>query len=126
MKINFILNGKNAAINVSPEEKLIDILRKYFGITTNKSGCGQGQCGSCLVYLDNDLVNSCLVPAYKIIDKKIITYEGLAHNELHSTIKKIFKHSNVFTCGFCESGIVLSVAELLSHNEKTGSLSVCV
>ncbi len=118
MKINFRLNGKNATINVNPEKRLIDILRKYFGITSNKCGCGQGRCGSCLVYLDNDLVNSCLVPAYKIIDKKIITYEGLAHDELHSTIKKIFKNRNVFTCGFCESGIFLSVTELLSHSEN--------
>jgi aerobic carbon-monoxide dehydrogenase small subunit len=117
MKIDFILNGKAVSLKANPEDRLIDILRKKFGITSCKDGCGEGECGACLVYLENDLVNSCLVPAYKIINKKVNTYEGLASNEINTTIKRIFKQRNVFTCGFCESGIVMSVSELLLHNE---------
>ena len=116
MKIDFLLNGKPVSIKTNPETRLIDILRKDFDITTVKQGCNEGSCGSCLVYLDNELVNSCLIPAYKIINKRVITYEGL--NELTSVIKRVFKKNNVFTCGFCESGIVLSVTELLTHNEE--------
>ena len=55
MKIDFILNRKNVTVNAEPEERLVDILRIAFGITTTKNGCGHGRCGSCLVYLDNDL-----------------------------------------------------------------------
>jgi carbon-monoxide dehydrogenase small subunit len=117
MKIDFILNGKPVTLEANPEERLIDTLRNNFGITSCKDGCGEGKCGSCLVYLDNDLVNSCLTPVYKIMNKKVITLEGLAVNEINSTIKRVFKQRNVFTCGFCEAGIVLSVSELLTQIE---------
>lgn len=118
MRIDFILNGKPVTLKANPEQRLIDILRNNFSITSCKNGCGEGKCGSCLVFIDNELVNSCQIPVYKIINKTVNTYEGLSVNNINTTIKRVFKQRNVFTCGFCESGIVLSVSELLSHIEE--------
>ncbi|MGB4428494.1 MAG: 2Fe-2S iron-sulfur cluster-binding protein, partial [Thermacetogeniaceae bacterium] len=76
MLIEFKVNGKSYQIDVCPSMRLIDLLRDELGLTGTKEGCGEGECGSCTVIMDEKAVNSCLVLAPQVDGKEIITVEG--------------------------------------------------
>ncbi|MBN2536251.1 MAG: (2Fe-2S)-binding protein [Spirochaetales bacterium] len=124
MKITFTLNGKKTTIETSPEKKLIDILRLDLGLCGTKKGCEQGECGSCLVLINNNLINSCLVPAFRLGGKDIMTIEGFSQTKEYSMIEEAFLKKGVTLCGFCAPGVVLSIANLLSNTStpSTGEI----
>jgi len=80
MKIGFILNGETQTIEVHPARRLLDILREDFHLTAVKEGCGEGECGACVVLMDGKAVNSCLIPAGYLEGKSILTPEGFKKN----------------------------------------------
>jgi len=77
MKISFSVNGRPVRLDVPPERRLLDILRLDLGLTGTREGCGEGSCGACLVLLDDLLVNACLVPAFRLLEARVTTIEGL-------------------------------------------------
>ena len=60
--IRFRVNGESRAIDAAPMKRLLDVLREDLHLTGTKEGCGEGECGSCSVRMNGELVNSCLVP----------------------------------------------------------------
>ena len=60
--ISFAVNGESRTVNVPPMKRLLDVLREDLHLTGTKEGCGEGECGSCSVRMNDELVNSCLVP----------------------------------------------------------------
>ena len=89
-KISFNLNGKDVQVETYSMARLLDIVREDFGLTGSKEGCGEGECGACSVFMDGELVNSCLIPAAQVSGKKIETIESLSKNgDLHP-IQKSF------------------------------------
>lgn len=115
MKLSFWLNGERTSVSVSPTRSLLDLLREDLGLTGTKSGCRSGECGACLVLLDAELVNSCLVPAFRVQGRKVITVEGLEGDRLTVGIRKSLEAGGLFQCGFCESGILMALGYLLSR-----------
>ena len=116
MKIEFVLNQEKRRIDVDPMRRLLDILREDFGLTSVKEGCGQGECGSCMVLIGNRAVNSCLMPAANISGKRITTVEGLQGTEKYETLEKAFLDAGSVQCGFCTPGMVISAEALLRSN----------
>jgi len=116
MNITIILNGKLTNLDVPPEKTLLEILRKDLRLTGTKKGCGRGECGACIVSMDKNLVNACLIPAFKANGAEILTIEGFSQTKEFQAIEAGFEKMNVSLCGFCASGIVMSVEDLLSHN----------
>ena len=116
MLIEFKVNGKSYQIDICPSMRLIDLLRDELGLTGTKEGCGEGECGSCTVIMDEKAVNSCLVLAPQVDGKEIITVEGLAEDgQLDSLQQKFLEHSAV-ECGFCTPGMLMSAKALLMKN----------
>src|SRR5260370_37083903 len=78
------VNGEDCDVQVPPMKRLLDVLREDLHLTGTKEGCGEGECGSCSVRMDGELVNSCLVPVLQSQGCCIQTVEGLAREgELH-------------------------------------------
>lgn len=116
--IQFNLNGKNTNISVDGERFLITVLRKEFGLTGTKYGCGEGHCGSCTVLINNKAVRSCHTIMEEVKGKEVITIEGLTMgNDLHPLQKAFLKHDST-QCGFCTPGMVLTAYSLLNENSK--------
>jgi aerobic carbon-monoxide dehydrogenase small subunit len=115
MKITFKLNGKKTEIDVPPDKRLIDILRTDCGLSGTKKGCEQGECSACLVFFNNNLVNSCLIPAFKLMDKEVMTIEGFSQTKEFNIIEEAFLNKGVTLCGFCSPGVVLSIAHLVMN-----------
>ena len=116
MKIEFILNDKAQTIDVHPARRLLDLLREDFGLTSVKEGCGEGECGACVVLMNGKAVNSCLVPAGNIIGNSIQTLEGFKTTERYKVIEKCFLEAGSVQCGFCTPGIVMATESLLNEN----------
>ena len=114
--IRFTVNGENRTVEVPPMKRLLDVLREDLHLTGTKEGCGEGECGSCSVRMNGELVNSCLVPALQAEGAVIQTVEGLGReDELHPLQLAFLKHGGA-QCGMCTPGILMASAQLLERN----------
>jgi aerobic-type carbon monoxide dehydrogenase small subunit (CoxS/CutS family) len=107
------VNGKDLPVDAAPNERLLWVLRDQLNLTGSKYGCGEGQCGSCTVLVDNIAVRSCITPLSSVAGKKVTTIEGLAQNGTLHPVQQAFLDAEAFQCGYCTSGMIMSAAGLL-------------
>ncbi len=116
--LNFTVNGDPQEVTTSPTSTLLSVLRDELKLKSPKEACGQGDCGACVVLLDGKAVNSCLVLAAQAQGAEVLTIEGLAeHGKLHP-LQRNFIDNWAFQCGYCTSGMLMSVYGLLLDNPK--------
>jgi carbon-monoxide dehydrogenase small subunit len=115
MKVSFNLNNNTLSIQTPPLRRLSDILSEDFQIQSIRRGCRSGHCGSCLVFFNDRLVNSCLIPAFRIDHQAIVTLEGIKNDKLFEILEKAFDKFNAFSCEFCKPGVLMAAYDLLSH-----------
>ena len=114
MRFSIVVNGEQHVLDVPPTMRLIDLLRDELGLTGTKEGCSEGECGACTVLVDGKAVDSCLVLAVQVRDRKILTVEGLARDgELDVLQQKFLEHVASVQCGFCTPGMLMSAKALL-------------
>jgi carbon-monoxide dehydrogenase small subunit len=113
--LELTVNGKKVLMSVPARMTLLHLLRERLGLTGTKEGCGVGDCGACTVLLDGEPVNSCLVLAGSLRDKKVVTIEGLTENG-PDPLQKAFLEEGAIQCGFCTPGMILSARALLDKN----------
>jgi isoquinoline 1-oxidoreductase alpha subunit len=113
-----IVNGQSHNVDVEPDTPLLWVLRDTLGMTGTKYGCGIAQCGACTVHINGVATRSCSVPLSDVAGKEITTIEGLAANGvLHKVQQAWFEH-DVPQCGYCQSGMIMAVADLLKTKPK--------
>ncbi len=110
------VNGKPYKVNASAEESLLSVLRNHLNLTGTKYGCGEGQCGACTVLMDGAATRSCSIPAGAAAGAKITTIEGLEQDGRLSAVQQAFLDEGAFQCGYCTSGMIMSVTALLRDN----------
>jgi len=115
VKIEFIVNEKETALEVSAKKRLLDILRDDLDLIGTKEGCGKGECGACTVLMNGRRVNSCLIPALQLPGSHVFTIEGLQNWTSFNSIEKAYIENGAVQCGFCMSGFVMSSAALLAE-----------
>jgi aerobic carbon-monoxide dehydrogenase small subunit len=98
-------------------ESLLYVLRERLGLMGAKGACEQGECGSCSVLVDGELLCSCLVLAAASSGKAITTVEGLGGREL-TDVQQAFVDEGAVQCGFCTPGLVVAVHELLATSPE--------
>jgi carbon-monoxide dehydrogenase small subunit len=118
--ISFTVNGRPHSIETHPMRRLLDVLREDLRLTGTKEGCGEGECGACSVIVNDELVNSCLIPVGQVAGARICTIEELAKDGLLHTVQQAFVEAGAAQCGICTPGMVLASLQLLSrHPEPT-------
>ena len=114
--IKLKINGKPVEIDVDGSTPLLWVLREQLGLTGTKYSCGIGLCGSCTVHVDGEAVQSCTIPVSSLkASQDIVTIEGLSPDNSHP-VQQAWKQLDVPQCGYCQPGIIMSAAALLSSN----------
>jgi aerobic carbon-monoxide dehydrogenase small subunit len=117
MMVSATVNGSPVVFRVAHPASLLDVLRDQLGLPGSKNACEQGECGSCSVIFDGDLVCSCLVMAADAEGSSITTVEGVAGEDgaLHP-VQQAMHRAGAVQCGFCTPGIVVAAMDLFSGN----------
>ena len=105
--IRFRLNGKEVAVETSPERMLLWVLRTDLELTGTKYGCGEGFCGFCTVLVDGQPERSCQLPVAKVEGKSVLTIEGLAKGDRLHPLQQAFVDHGAFQCGYCTPGMIM-------------------
>jgi aerobic carbon-monoxide dehydrogenase small subunit len=113
MRVSCTVNGALAAAEITADESLLRMLRHHLGLMGTKNACEQGECGSCAVYLDDELVCSCLVLAAQAEGRRVTTVEGLARGQELDPVQRAFVAAGAVQCGFCTPGLVMAAHDLL-------------
>ena len=117
MRIELTINGdQRVADDVWEGESLLYALRERLGLPGSKNACEQGECGSCSVLLDGQLVCACLVLAGQAEGREVTTVEGLARGPALHPVQEAFVQAGAVQCGFCTPGLVMAAADLLRRN----------
>lgn len=136
LNLDCTVNGKHIKQIVPSNRALLDFIRIDLGLTGTKEGCGEGECGACLVLLNGRAVNSCLMTVSQIQGKDLVTIEGIRGKDggLHP-LQQSFMKEGAVQCGFCIPGIIVASEALLRRNpnatledikmELTGNLCRC-
>ena len=116
MKTTFSLNGQPVEADAHPMERLLDVLREQLHLTGTKEGCGEGECGACSVFINGEIVNSCLVPVAQVEGASIKTIEGIAGADQLHAVQQAFIEYGGAQCGICTPGMVMAAVDLLDRN----------
>ncbi len=117
MAFDFKVNGKVAHSDAPPNTPLLWVIREELKLTGTKFGCGTGLCGACMVHIDGKRAFSCQTQVSQVAGKAVTTIEGLSTNSSHP-VQKAWLAERVPQCGYCQSGQIMSAADLLAHNPK--------
>src|SRR6266404_6215935 len=113
--IDFTINGQRHSLDIEPETPLLWVIRDEIGLTGTKYGCGIAQCGACTVHVGGQARRSCAVPVSEVAGKAVTTIEGLSPDSSHP-VQRAWLAEDVPQCGYCQSGQIMAVADLLAHN----------
>ena len=115
MKVFIRVNGVECSADCWEGESLLFALREKLGFPGSKNACEQGECGSCSVLLDGDLVCACLVLAAQADGHEVRTVEGLRDADGLHRVQQAFVDAGAVQCGFCTPGLVVATAALLER-----------
>ena len=125
MRVELTVNGeRRQADDVWEGESLLYVLRERLGLPGSKNACEQGECGSCSVYLDGDVVCACLVAAGQAAGSDVVTVEGLAEGDDLHPVQQAFLDAGAVQCGFCTPGLVVAVHDLLARDPSPDDAEV--
>jgi isoquinoline 1-oxidoreductase alpha subunit len=113
--VTFTINGRSGSSDAPSSTPLLWIIREELKLTGTKFGCGAGMCGACMVHIDGKRAFSCQTQLSEVAGKSITTIEGLSANSSHP-LQTAWLAEKVPQCGYCQSGQIMSAADLLSRN----------
>lgn len=114
--VQFTLNGKPVTADVEPDTPLLWVIRDTLGLTGTKFGCGVSSCGACTVHVDGVATRTCTLPVEDVAGQSVTTIEGLATGDTLHKVQQAWLDQQVPQCGYCQSGMIMAAAALLSEN----------
>jgi nicotinate dehydrogenase subunit A len=118
------VNGVEREVRAEPSTPLLYILRNDLGLKGVRFGCGEGQCGACMVLFDDKAVPSCDTPLWSAAGHEITTVEGLPAGGAPHPIQQAFLGEQAAQCGYCINGIMMSAKALLERNPNPSEAEI--
>ena len=109
------VNERPVEFDMDPQTPLLWALRDAANLTGTKFGCGNGDCGACMVLVDGAALRSCLITIAEAEGRFITTIEGLSRDRSHP-VQQALVAEQAIQCGFCTPGIAIAAASLLASN----------
>jgi isoquinoline 1-oxidoreductase alpha subunit len=117
MSVKFFVNGKPAEFDGPDDVPLLWVVRENLGLTGSKFGCGVGACGACTMHVDDQPLRTCVMPVVTAEGLHVTTIEGLSADAEHP-VQKAWIELDVPQCGYCQSGMIMAAASLLSRHPQ--------
>ena len=124
MRIKLTVNGEEREAEAADHESLLIVLRENLGLPGSKNACEQGECGSCSVLMDGDLVCACLVLGAAAAGRNVQTVESLSDGDKLHPVQRAFVDAGAVQCGFCTPGLVVATYALLKRNPEPSDQEV--
>jgi aerobic carbon-monoxide dehydrogenase small subunit len=124
MLIRARVNGEWREADVWEGSSLLALLRDGMGLYGSKNACEQGECGSCSVWMNGDVVCACLVLAAQSEGQEVRTIEALADGDSLHPVQRAFVDAGAVQCGFCTPGLVVAVVDLLDRDPDPSEVRV--
>jgi carbon-monoxide dehydrogenase small subunit len=118
MRIKLTVNGEEREAEAADHESLLTVLRESLGLAGSKNACEQGECGSCSVLMDGDLVCACLVLGAAAAGRSVQTVESLSDGDRLHPVQRAFIKAGAVQCGFCTPGLIVATYALLKRNPE--------
>lgn len=109
------VNGRPVEYLMDADTPLLWALRDASNLTGTKYGCGNGDCGACMVHVDGEALRACLITIAEAEGRFVTTIEGLSRDRSHP-VQQAMVAEQTIQCGFCTPGIVMAAAALLADN----------
>ena len=120
MAVSFTLNGKAVNFDGDPETPILWVLRDHLDVTSPKYGCGAALCGACTVHLEGSAIRSCSTPVSAAAGKSVTSLEGLSA-KVGKALQDAWIEFDVPQCGYCQTGQMMSAADLLAKKKQPSS-----
>lgn len=109
----FHVNGQACSPDAGQNTPLLAVLRDELGLNGPKFGCGQGECGACMVLVDGRPQTACNLPLWSVDGRQVTTLEGLGTIQQPHPLQTAFLEERAGQCGYCLAGILTSAVALL-------------
>ncbi len=119
-----LVNGSRHTVDVDPDSVLLGVLRDDLNLTGTKYGCGERQCGACVVLIDGDPTPSCVTPTHAARGRSILTIEGLAPEGALHPLQQAFLDVGALQCGYCTPGMIMAGVALLATNSNPSEADI--
>ncbi len=124
MRLKLSVNGEEREAEAADHDSLLIVLRESLDLAGSKNACEQGECGSCSVLMDGELVCACLVLGAAAAGRNIQTVESLSDGEQLHPVQRAFVEAGAVQCGFCTPGLVVATYSLLKRNPEPSEQEV--
>ena|SRR6185503_10851157 len=112
-EIVLVVNEKPHTVQAAPDTPLLYVLRNELGLMSPHFGCGEEQCGACMVLVGDKAKPSCTLPVSAVGKSRITTLEGLAADDALHPVQRAFIEEQAAQCGYCLNGMIMTTAALL-------------
>ncbi len=116
MRISVSVDGTTYTDEVEPRLLLVHDLRERLGKVGTVVGCDTSNCGTCVVWLDDEPVKSCTVLAAMAGGHEVRTVEGLERDGELDPVQQGFIACHGLQCGFCTPGMMMTARALLDRD----------
>ena len=116
MQVSLTVNGQPVTEEIEGRLLLVHFLRDQLGLTGTHWGCDTTNCGTCVVWMDNEPVKSCTVLAAMAGGRSVRTVEDLEQDGVLDPVQQGFMECHGLQCGFCTPGMIMAAVDLLNAN----------
>ena len=122
--ISLTVNGEARESAAAEDTPLLYVLRNDLGLKATRFGCGNEQCGSCLVLVDGKPAYACTLTLAAARGRSVTTVEGLGTESNPHRLQRALLEEQAGQCGYCLSGIMIRAAALLEANPAPDEAAV--
>ena len=116
MQVTMTVNGEEVTKDIEPRLLLVHYLRDVLGLTGTHWGCDTSNCGTCVVWVDEEPVKSCTMLAAMAGGHRVRTVEDLEQGTDLDPVQEGFMQCHGLQCGFCTPGMMMTARALLDRN----------
>lgn len=118
--LKLTINGTSCEVDADTDRPLLGVLRDDLGLTGAKYGCGEGQCGACMVLVDDQPLPACIMSVGAVAGRDVVTVEGLADGTHLHPLQRAFLDQEAFQCGYCTPGMLIAGVGMLKRHAAPG------